>query len=132
MTKIFQEGDPVLLIYDERRRWIKTIEDSQFHCNYGYINLLDIVGLQYGSKIETNKEKWLRVRPPRLLDWIESFKHQSQIIYAKDAAHIVGDGAAFAGLCDGHHSSLDSGGIQHLMHHRHFPHASLLSGGIQP
>lgn len=85
----FELGDSILLIYDKQRRWIKLIEDKEFHTNYGFINLKDIVGVKYGGKIETNKGKWFRCLPPSLEDWIESFGHASQIIYFKDAASIL-------------------------------------------
>ena len=84
----FKLGDNVLLIYDRRRRWLKKITENDFHCNYGMINLADLVGKRYGESIETNTGKWIRAVPPTLLDWFDHFEHGSQIIYAKDAAMI--------------------------------------------
>lgn len=84
----FNYGDHVLLVYDKRRRWIREIEDDQFHCNYGSVDLSELVGSPYGSSIQTTKGKSLKAFPPTIIDWINSFKHKSQIIYEKDAAMI--------------------------------------------
>ena len=80
----FEIGDPVFIIYDRRRYWMKTVEDKEFHCNYGLIKLGELVGKPHGSLIETNKGKKLRVYSPKINDWIRSFEHQGQIIYEKD------------------------------------------------
>ncbi|MHA2091847.1 MAG: methyltransferase domain-containing protein, partial [Candidatus Kariarchaeaceae archaeon] len=89
MKREFRLGDPVLIIFDERRRWIRKVVDEEFHCNFGFINLGDVVGMRYGSTINTNKEVTLQLVPPLLLDWIIDFKHESQVIYEKDAAPII-------------------------------------------
>jgi tRNA (adenine57-N1/adenine58-N1)-methyltransferase len=89
MKREFRLGDPVLIIFDERRRWIRKVADEEFHCNFGFINLGDVVGMRYGSTINTNKEVTLQLVPPLLLDWIIDFKHESQVIYEKDAAPII-------------------------------------------
>ncbi|OLS28004.1 MAG: tRNA (adenine(57)-N(1)/adenine(58)-N(1))-methyltransferase TrmI [Candidatus Heimdallarchaeota archaeon LC_2] len=85
----FQIGDPVFIVYDRRRYWMKTVEEKEFHCNYGLIKLGELVGKTDGSLIETNKGKKLRVYFPKINDWIRSFEHQGQIIYEKDAAQIA-------------------------------------------
>lgn len=85
----FKIGDPVFIVYDRRRYWMKTVDDKEFHCNYGLIKLGELVGLSYGSLIETNKGKKLRAYYPKINDWMRSFEHQGQIIYEKDAAHIA-------------------------------------------
>ncbi len=85
----FKIGDPVFIVYDRRRYWMKKVEDKEFHCNYGLIKLGELVGKSYGSLIETNKGKKLRAYSPKINDWIRSFEHQGQIIYEKDAAQIA-------------------------------------------
>ncbi|MHA2028542.1 MAG: tRNA (adenine-N1)-methyltransferase [Candidatus Kariarchaeaceae archaeon] len=86
---IFKAGDYVFLVYDRRRQWMKKIENKEFHCNYGMIDLGDLEGKPYGTLIETNKGKKLRAHSPKINDWIRSFEHQGQIIYEKDAAYIA-------------------------------------------
>ena len=86
---VFEKDEMVLIIYDFKRRWMKKITEDNFHTNYGFINLADLVGMSYGSSIQTSKGKWLKLVPPTMMDWIDSFEHQSQIIYAKDAAMIT-------------------------------------------
>lgn len=85
----FQLGDHVYLVYDKRRQWMKKVDNKEFHCNYGMINLGELVGKPYGYLIETNKGKKLRAYWPLIGDWIRSFEHQGQIIYEKDAAQIA-------------------------------------------
>lgn len=85
----FELGDKVLLIYDKRRRWLKTITNDEFHCNYGMIKLADLVGMSYGAGIQTNTGIWIRAVQPTLMDWFDYFEHGSQIIYQKDAAMII-------------------------------------------
>ena len=90
MSGVFNLGDPVLLVYSQRHKWIKHISDEKFHCNYGTYDLMELVGAPYGTKIESSKEVFLIAYPPTIIDWINvAFKHQSQIIYEKDAAMIT-------------------------------------------
>ena len=88
MTNKFQDGDSVLIIFDSRKKWLRKIEDTEFHCNYGYIKLNDIIGLEHGSMIKTHMGTALKLIAPTMMDWIDAFQHESQIIYAKDAAMI--------------------------------------------
>lgn len=88
MTSNFQFGDPVLILYDKKMKWLKKVEDKEFHCNYGMIKLGDIIGKEYGSKIKTHTGIELRLLSPTMIDWIDNFQHESQIIYPKDAAMI--------------------------------------------
>ena len=85
----FQRGDNVFLVYDRRRQWMKKIDNKEFHCNYGMIDLGELEGKPYGYLIETNKGKKLRAYKPKIGDWVRSFEHQGQIIYEKDAAYIA-------------------------------------------
>jgi len=89
MTGVFKKGDPVLLVYNHRHRWIRTVKEDYFHCNYGSVDLRDVIDATYGTSVETSKGKWLHAYYPTMIDWINvAFKHQSQIIYEKDAAMI--------------------------------------------
>ena len=90
MASLFSEGDPVLLVYNKRHRWIKTVIDDLFHCNYGSVNLGELIDAPYGTSLESSKGKFLHAFPPTIIDWINvAFKHQSQIIYEKDAGMIL-------------------------------------------
>lgn len=89
MKGTFNEEDAVLLIYDRRRRWIRYISEGEFHCNYGSVDLTELIGKSYGYRITTSKGKELKSLPPSIIDWInDAFEHKSQIIYEKDAAMI--------------------------------------------
>ncbi len=88
MRGYFQKDDYVLLVYDDRRKWMRQITDKPFHCNYGIINLEELIDKPYGYKIQTNTGKYLLAVYPTLMDWFDFFEHSSQIIYTKDAAMI--------------------------------------------
>lgn len=85
----FQLGDHVYLVYDRRRQWMKKVDNKEFHCNYGMMDLGELIGKPHGYLIETNKGKRIRAYNPKIGDWIRSFEHQGQIIYEKDAAYIA-------------------------------------------
>ena len=88
MDDIFRNDDSVLLYYSPSKSWIKRVTNSEFHTNFGYVNLNDIKGKAIGSTISTNTGKTFYLLKPGLTDWIKNFKHGSQIIYEKDAAAI--------------------------------------------
>ena len=52
----FKLGDHVLLIHSERKKWLRKIEDKEFHNNYGYVNLADLIDKPYGTVIEGASE----------------------------------------------------------------------------
>ncbi len=89
MKNEFSLNDYVLLVYDKRRRWLKKIVNEDFHCNYGFFNLINLVGMKHGYSVTTNKGIPLMALTPAIRDWIDAFKHESQVIYAKDAAAII-------------------------------------------
>ena len=67
MSGVFNLGDPVLLVYSQRHKWIKHISDEKFHCNFGTYDLMELVGAPYGTKIVSSKEVFLIAYPSYLL-----------------------------------------------------------------
>lgn len=83
--------DKVLLYFDSKRRWIVKVEkDKVFSCDRGKINLDNLVGLKYGSKIKTSANFDAYIMKPLLIDYIErGLKRVTQIIYPKDQGLII-------------------------------------------
>ena len=53
---------------------MKKIDNKEFHCNYGMIDLGELEGKPYGYLIETNKGKKLRAYKPKIGDWVRDRK----------------------------------------------------------
>uniref|UniRef100_A0A7C2VDH4 tRNA (Adenine-N1)-methyltransferase n=1 Tax=Ignisphaera aggregans TaxID=334771 RepID=A0A7C2VDH4_9CREN len=88
---IVSEGDKALLYFDSKRRWIVRIErDKAFSSDRGKIQLSDVIGVPYGSKIRTSVNFDAYVMKPLLIDYIEKgLRRATQVIYPKDQGLIV-------------------------------------------
>ena len=89
MTGSIQEGDLVFLYQDARRSWIAKAGEGRFHTHRGYLDLKDLVGLQYGVFVKTSLGQSLAVFKPRLLELVNSFNRPTQIMYPKDVGYSI-------------------------------------------
>jgi len=97
MTKI-KAGDFVLFFYDHSKKWLmKVSKKEQFHSHIGVIKHSDAIGKQFGSRLVTNKDKYVYALPPNIHDYIMKMQHGTQIVYPKDLGYI----AARTGLQSG-------------------------------
>src|SRR5260370_21773406 len=80
LTVSIQEGDLVFLYQDARRNWIARAGEGRFHTHRGYLDLKDLVGLEYGVFVKTSLGRSLAVFKPRLLDLVNSFSRPRQIM----------------------------------------------------
>ena len=97
MAKI-KAGDFVLFFYDHSKKWLmKVSKKEQFHSHIGVIKHSDAIGKQFGSRLVTNKDKYVYALPPNIHDYIMKMQHGTQIVYPKDLGYI----AARAGLQSG-------------------------------
>lgn len=79
-------GDYALLFSPEKgKTWLVKVEDKVFHTHLGVVDLKSLEGLEWGSKIMTNKGKRLLILKPTLEDFVLRFERRTQIIYPKDA-----------------------------------------------
>ena len=93
-----RDGDRVLLYLDGRRTWlIKAGPSSQFHTHAGIIDLGELVGKKFGSKLSTTLGESIYLLKPVTLDYIMKSERRTQIVYPKDFAYI----AARSGLRSG-------------------------------
>lgn len=97
MDKI-KEGDDVLFYYTATKKWlIQVTPKGEFHTHLGVILHRDAIGKKYGSRLLTNKEKYVYLLRPTMHDHIMKLQHSTQIVYPKDLGYI----AARSGLCGG-------------------------------
>ncbi len=97
MDKISADSD-VLFYYNSTKKWlVKITPKGQFHTHLGVIMHDDTIGKKYGSRLLTNKEKYVYLLKPTIHDHVMKLQHSTQIVYPKDLGYI----AARSGLCGG-------------------------------
>lgn len=91
---IIKNGDFILLILDERRRWLVHVKSGQeFHTHRGIIHFDDIIGKSYGTCVfshphDSQGYKFYLLKPYPS-DFILHMSRKTQIIYPKDAGLIL-------------------------------------------
>ncbi|MGA1846327.1 tRNA (adenine-N1)-methyltransferase [Deferribacter abyssi] len=86
----FEFGDFVIIIDEKDRiKMLQLKEGGRYSCQYGYIDHQDIVGLEDGSVVKTNRQKKLKVFSPTYIDYVMNLKRKAQIVYPKDSAIIL-------------------------------------------
>lgn len=89
MTKI-KQNCYVLFFYNNSKKWlVKISKKEQLHTHLGIIKHSEVIGKEYGSRIFTNKEKYVYLLEPTIHDYIMKIKHGTQIVYPKDLGYIV-------------------------------------------
>ncbi|ABM81179.1 tRNA (adenine-N1)-methyltransferase [Hyperthermus butylicus] len=85
------EGCPVLLVIDERRRFIFRVRrGARLGSDRGVLRHDDVIGLPYGSRVRLSTGVEAVVLQPRLVDYMErGLERRSQVIYPKDHGLIV-------------------------------------------
>ena len=85
-----RQGSPVLFQYNQTKKWLTTISgDESLHTHIGIIRHADAIGRSYGSRIMTNKEKYVYLLRPTTYDYIMKIQHGTQIVYPKDIGYIL-------------------------------------------
>lgn len=89
MTKIKQNSF-VLFYYNKSKKWlVKISRNDQLHTHIGMIKHKEAIGKEFGSRIITNKQKYVYLLEPTLYDFIQKITHGTQIVYPKDIGYIV-------------------------------------------
>lgn len=95
---IIRQGSPVLFQYNQNKKWLVTVSgDETLHTHIGVIRHADAIGRPYGSRITTNKEKYLYLLRPTTYDYIMKIQHGTQIVYPKDIGYILARSGLEAG-----------------------------------
>ncbi len=89
-----EEGDTALLVvYSRKGRpkkfLVRVKRGKRVHTHKGYVDLSDIIGLEWGSEIRTNKGSPVEIHKPTLADIVEKLGRATQIIYPKDSGFII-------------------------------------------
>jgi tRNA (adenine57-N1/adenine58-N1)-methyltransferase len=88
---IIQDGDHVLIVLDDKRRWIVKVKSGgELHTHKGIVKFDDFLGKEFGTKVKSTGDRELTVFRPTIPD-LALFKmvRSTQIVYPKDSALIV-------------------------------------------
>jgi len=95
---IIKQNSPVLFFYNDSKKWLMNISKKEsLHTHIGVLKHADAIGKEYGSRLMTNKDKYVYLLEPTMYDYIMKIQHGTQIVYPKDLGYI----AARAGIQDG-------------------------------
>ena len=95
---LIKNNSPVLFYFNSSKKWLTKISKKEsLHTHIGIIKHSDAIGKEYGSKLITNKDKYVYALKPTMYDYIMKIQHGTQIVYPKDLGYI----AARAGIQDG-------------------------------
>lgn len=96
---IIKQNSYVLFYFNSSKKWLAKIsKNEQLHTHIGIIRHKDAIGKEFGSRLVTNKDKYVYLLEPTIHDHIMKMQHGTQIVYPKDLGYI----AARAGLQSGH------------------------------
>ncbi len=89
MDKI-KQNSPVLFYFNHSKKWLMKISKKEsLHTHIGVIKHSDAIGKEYGSRVMTNKDKYVYVLKPTMHDYVMKLQHGTQIVYPKDLGYIV-------------------------------------------
>lgn len=92
------DGQHVVIYYQRGKTWlVKVTNGGKLHTHIGVIAFKDIIGLDFGSKYVTNKDRIVHLFQPTVYDFIMKSDRKTQIVYPKDLGYI----AARTGLMNG-------------------------------
>ena len=90
MTELIAEGDDIFLYLDQRRTYLVKVEvEKSFHTHKGYIQLGDLIGKEYGTRIASSMAIEFVALKPNLRDYIFKTNRRTQISYPKDISLII-------------------------------------------
>jgi tRNA (adenine57-N1/adenine58-N1)-methyltransferase len=87
---VINEGDDLLLYLNPKRTYLVKMEkEKSFHTHKGYIQLGQLIGKPYGTRIMSSMGEEFIALKPLLRDYIFKSQRKTQITYPKDVALIV-------------------------------------------
>lgn len=87
---VIEEGSDLLLYLNRNRTYLVKVEKGKsFHTHKGFIQLDQLIGKQFGSRIISNTGTEFVALKPSLRDFIFKSQRKTQITYPKDVALIV-------------------------------------------
>ncbi|MCV0392032.1 MAG: tRNA (adenine-N1)-methyltransferase [Nitrosopumilus sp.] len=89
MDKI-KQNSPVLFYFNSSKKWlVKISKKESLHTHIGVLKHADAIGKEYGSRLTTNKDKYVYLLKPTTYDYVMKIQHGTQIVYPKDLGYIV-------------------------------------------
>ena len=89
MAKI-KQNSYVLFYFNQSKKWlIKISKKESLHTHIGVIKHADAIGKEYGSRLVTNKDKYVYLIEPTMYDYVMKLQHGTQIVYPKDIGYII-------------------------------------------
>ena len=90
LTQTIKEGDDVLLYLSRRRTYLVKVEPGKsFHTHKGYVQLENLIGKEYGTRLESSMGTEFVALKPTIRDHIFKMLRKTQITYPKDISLIV-------------------------------------------
>jgi len=90
LTEVIAEGNDVYLYLDRKRTYLVRVEaEKSFHTHKGYIQLGDLIGKEFGTRIVSSMGTEFVALKPTLRDHIFKTSRRTQISYPKDIALII-------------------------------------------
>ena len=90
MSQTISEGDSVLLYLNQERTYLVRVEKGKsFHTHKGFIQLDELIGKEYGTRITSSMGVEFVALKPALRDHVFKMLRRTQITYPKDVALIV-------------------------------------------
>jgi len=85
-----KQNSPVLFYFNHSKKWLMKISKKEsLHTHIGVIKHSDAIGKEYGSRVNTNKDKYVYLLKPTMYDYVMKIQHGTQIVYPKDLGYIV-------------------------------------------
>ncbi len=90
LTQAIKEGDDVLLYLSRKRTYLVRVERGKsLHTHKGYVQLENLIGKEYGTRLESSMGTEFVALKPTIRDHIFKMLRKTQITYPKDIALIV-------------------------------------------
>jgi len=90
LSQTISEGDSVLLYLNQERTYLVRVEKGKsFHTHKGFIQLDELIGKEYGTRITSSMGVEFVALKPALRDHVFKMLRRTQITYPKDVALIV-------------------------------------------
>jgi len=85
-----KQNSPVLFYFNSSKKWlVKISKKESLHTHIGVLKHSDAIGKEYGSRLTTNKDKYVYLLKPTMYDYVMKIQHGTQIVYPKDLGYIV-------------------------------------------
>ena len=90
MADKIKQNSHVLFYYNRSKKWLVRItRGDALHTHIGVLRHSDAIGKEYGSRLTTNKSKYVYLLRPTLYDYTMKLQHGTQIVYPKELGYIV-------------------------------------------